>query len=89
MISYDLSVLGEMIYKMHGSYFYRYCVSQSSDADHMFVTNLYLSAQSVRSKNALLSEPLEVHYVELGIWFQMIAPAHAYALYKHEKARQL
>lgn len=64
-------------------------MSQSSDADHMFVSNLnlYLSAQSLRSKNALLSEPLELHYVELGIWFQMIAPAHAYALYKHEKAR--
>lgn len=25
--------------------------------------------------------------VKLGIWFQMIAAAHAYALYKHEKAR--
>lgn len=55
----------------------------------MFVSNLnlHLSAQSLRSKNESLSEPLEVHDVELGIWFQMIAPAHAYALYKHEKAR--
>lgn len=53
----------------------------------MFVHNLklYLSAQI--SRNVLLTKPLEVHYVELGIWFQMIAPAHAYALYKHEKAR--
>lgn len=32
-------------------------------------------------------KPFELDYVELGIWFQMIAPAHAYALYKHEKAR--
>lgn len=31
-------------------------------------------------------KPCELDYVELGIWFQMIAPAHAYALYKHEKA---
>lgn len=64
-------------------------MSQGSHADHMFVSNLnlHLSAQSLRSKNESLSEPLEVHDVELGIWFQMIAPAHAYALYKHEKAR--
>lgn len=27
------------------------------------------------------------HFMESGIWFQMIAPAHAYALYKHEKPR--
>lgn len=90
MISYDLSVLVEIIYKDTLFIFYRYCMSRaSSDADHMFVSNLnlYLSAQSLRSKNVLLSEPLEVHFVELGIWFQMIAPAHAYALHKHEKAR--
>lgn len=32
-------------------------------------------------------KPFELHFEESGIWFQMIAPAHAYALYKHEKAR--
>ena len=27
----------------------------------------------------------ELHSVEQGIWFQLIAPFHAYALYKHVK----
>lgn len=41
----------------------------------------------MKSRNALLSGLLELNYVELGIWFQMIALTHAYALHKHEKAR--
>lgn len=89
MISCDLSVLGETIYKTHCSYFIDIaCLKAQMPTTCLFqASTFYLSAQTLKSRNVLLSEPLEVHDVELGIWFQMIAPAHAYALYKHEKAR--
>ena len=78
---------GGLIHKTHCSYFLR--VSKLRCRPHVCFRPQHLpfSSESQVQKLHCTVKPFELHYVKLGIWFQMIAPVHAYALYKHEKAR--
>lgn len=65
MISCDLSVLGEMIYKTHCSYFIDIACLKVRCRPHVCFKHqpLPFSAKS-QVQNALPSKPLEIHYVE-------------------------
>lgn len=79
-----------MIYKTPCSYFIDFaCLKRHMLTMCLFVTPVFtfLCKISDPEKCFALWNLFLLHYVELDFWFQMIAPAHAYALYKHEKAR--
>lgn len=78
-----------MIYKTTHSYFIDIaCLKAQMLTTCLFPTSTFTFQRSDAGPEMYCSvKPFELDYVELGIWFQMIAPAHAYALYKHEKAR--
>lgn len=88
-ISYDLDV--GVFWEDALFIFYRYCMSPKMLTTCLFQIPAFTFQCEVLCPKMYCSvKPLFLfHFMELGIWFQMIAPAHAYALYKHEKPRQL